>query len=280
LDVPFTAFAARKVRDALDAALPPYVTEIEQPTGGLAGIGNEWTRRLFDGDFYLSPSRDPARPACSLVFVQSRDGNTGARNPSTLGGGLTDKHLIYEGLSRVAADAVLAGADTVRGAEILFSVWHPELVQLRAALQKPRHPIQIVATRRGLDVERELLLNVPDVPAILLTGPEGAARMARALSSRPWATSIVVDPGRLPQAFEELRRRGVERVSCVGGRVLAAQLIDDGLVQDVYLTTAARPGGEPNTPIHSRPLDASVIVRKRGTGREAGISFEHLLLRA
>jgi len=52
------------------------------------------------------------------VFVQSRDGNTGARDPSSLGGGDTDKHLIYEGLSRVASDAVVAGAETIRGGNI------------------------------------------------------------------------------------------------------------------------------------------------------------------
>ena len=46
------------------------------------------------------------------VFVQSADGNTGARNPADLGGGETDKHLIYEGLSRVDVDGVLAGAAT------------------------------------------------------------------------------------------------------------------------------------------------------------------------
>ena len=45
-----------------------------------------------------------------------------ARNPQTLGGGETDKHLIYEGLARVSADAVLAGSSTVRGGRGLFRV--------------------------------------------------------------------------------------------------------------------------------------------------------------
>src|SRR3712207_8639295 len=53
-------------------------------------------------------------------------------------GGATDKHVIYEGLSRVAADAVLAGAGTVRGAQLIFSVWHPELVALRSGVGLPR----------------------------------------------------------------------------------------------------------------------------------------------
>ncbi len=277
----FVEFAERKIKEALSAELPPYVAAVEEPAPELLRLGNAWTRRLFDGDFYLSPPPAPTLPACSLVFVQSSDGNTGARNPSTLGGGEMDKHLIYEGLSRVAADAVLAGAETVRGATIVFSVWHPELVELRASLGKPRHPVQIVATLHGVDVERELIFNVPEVPVILLTVPDGGAAMRSAVSARPWIRLVTMngaDP--LRDGFEQLRQLGIERISCVGGRHLAAQLIDAGLVQDVYLTTAPCRGGEPNTPIYSQPLGGRVIVRKRGTGRETGVTFEHLVLRA
>src|SRR4029078_9723020 len=133
--------------------------------------------RLFVGAFYVTRPHTPRRPACSLVFVQSADGNTGAENPGTLGGGDTDTHVIYEGLSRVAAQAVLAGASTVRGSGVVFSVWHPELVQLRAALGYPRHPVQIVATMRGLDPAAELIFNVLDIPAIVLCSPRARATM-------------------------------------------------------------------------------------------------------
>jgi hypothetical protein len=74
----------------------------------------------------------------------------------------TDKHG-YEGLTRVSADAVLAGSSTVRGRRIVFSVWHPELVRLRQAFGQPRHLIQIIATHRGVPVDRELLSNVPEL---------------------------------------------------------------------------------------------------------------------
>ena len=84
----------------------------------------------------------------------------------SLGGGETDKHLIYEGLSRVAADAVLAGAETIRGGDIVLSVWHPELVALRASLGLPRHPIQIVATLRGLELDAACMFNVPELPVV------------------------------------------------------------------------------------------------------------------
>ena len=241
-------------------------------------IGNDWSTRLFDGSFYQSNAGDDRRPGCSLVFVQSADGNTGASDPGDLGGGDTDKHLIYEGLSRVAANAVLAGAGTVRGGDILFSVWHPELVRLRVSLGLPRHPVQIVATLVGLPIDETLLFNVPSIDAVVITTPRAAASMRGALNVRPWVTTIVMDaPDRLPEAFKQLRRLGIAHVSCVGGRTLARQLIDGGLVDDVYLTTAAQPGGEPGTPLHPGHWRAEVVTRKRGTGLDTGVIFEHVL---
>jgi riboflavin biosynthesis pyrimidine reductase len=259
--------------------LPPYTTAFDARPAGAIAIGNEWTRRLFDGDFYVSSPPDSTRPACSLVFVQSADGNTGAPNPSTLGGGETDKHVIYEGLSRVAADGVLAGAATARGG-MVFSVWHPEMVRLRASLGKPRHPVQILATVRGLDIDGGMLFNVPEIRVALLTVRAFAALMGDALSARPWITPIVMDePGQLHEAFRQLRAMGVEIISCVGGRTLAAQLIDGGLVQDIYLTTAPAPGGEPDTPLYPGALDADLVVRKTGTGLEGGVVFDHVRLK-
>ena len=192
----FTAFVRRKEREAIEARLPQYVTIFDARPADALTIGNDWTRRLFDGDFYVSPPPDSARPACSLVFVQSAGGNTGAANPSHLGGGETDKHLIYEGLSRVAADAVMAGAGTARGGRMIFSVWHPELVRLRASLGQPRHPIQIIATLRGIDVEHEMLFNVPEIRVVLLTVRTCETSIGKALSSRPWITPVVMDEPR------------------------------------------------------------------------------------
>jgi riboflavin biosynthesis pyrimidine reductase len=274
----FAAFVARKTREATDATLSPYTTVLDAVPPRVLAIGNSWSRRLFDGDFYHT-NPEPQRIACSLVFVQSRNGNTGARNPSDLGGGATDKHLIYEGLSRVPADAVLAGAGTVRGGQLIFSVWHPELVSLRAAMGLPRHPVQIVATLQGLDVRDMLIFNVPEVPVVLLTIEACTRLMRREIEARPWLSVVEMPAAEaLPQALEQLRARGIRRISAVGGRKLAAQLIDARLVQDVYLTTSPVEGGEPNTPLYPRPLPGRVIVRKAGTGPEEGIVFEQLVL--
>ena len=269
-------FAARKTAEATGASLPPYHTGLEHPAGSLIKIGNTWTRQIFDGAFYLSPPLSPDRPACSLVFVRSRDGNTGTGNPATLGGGLTDKHLIYEGLSRVAADGVLSGAETIREGDTVLSVWHPELVRLRESLGKPRHPTQIVATLRGLNFDG-LIFNVPEIPVMLLTVGGCTDLMTTALAERPWITPIVMPTSHdLPFAMRTIRKHGVRRVSCIGGRSIAGQLLDAGLVSDVYLTTSAKEGGEPGTPLYRKPIGGELVVRKRGTREDAGVVFEHL----
>ena len=271
----FESLVARKVQLATSVTLPPYATELEDPEKDAVAIGNAWSKELFDGPFYLSPRpTTPLLPTCSLVFVQSAGGNTCATDPGLLGGGHTDKHLIYEGLSRVAADAVLAGAATVRGSEIVFSVWHPELVKLRASLGLPRHPVQIVATIRGLDLDEALLFNVPDIPVLLLTVPEAARQMRDALEARPWVTPLLMTGSHdLPRVFERLPSMGIGRLSCVGGRTLAGHLLDARLVDDVYLTTGLGAGGDPHTPLFSTPWRGRVAVRKGGTGVENGVVF-------
>ena len=275
----FDAFAERKTSAAASAAIAPLTTDVEHASSNLAAIGNAWSRTLFDGSFYLSPPPSADLPSTSLVFVQSRDGNTGARNPETLGGGAVDLHLLYEGLSRAAADAVLAGAGTIRGGQLVFSTWHPEVVALRAALGLPRHPIQIVATLRGLPLEDGLLFNVPGVRVMLIAVASVLDTMTDALRERPWIEPITMSGAEgLMDAFRRIRLAGVRRISCVGGRTLAHQLIDAQLIQDLYLTTGRNDGGEPGTALDPRALAGREVLRKRGTGTDAGVLFQHLVI--
>ena len=160
---------------------------------------------------------------------------------------------------------------------MILSVWHPELVALRSSLGKPRHPIQVVATLRGLDLDAGLLYNLPEIRVIMITVAAARERMTAALQSRPWIRVIeMTAPDDLPRAFAELGGMGIGVVSCIGGRTLAGGLLDANLIDDVYLTTAPEPGGEPNTPLHSKPWHGEVMLRKRGTGPESGVVFEHV----
>jgi len=277
----FDSLVERRTREAFAAAIAPLVTERDQAGDGFAVIGNAWSRSMFGGLFYMSSSSSPDLPSTNLVFVQSRDGNTVTANPSEFGGGQADKHLIFEGLSRVAADAVLAGARTIRGGGLVQSIWRPELVALRAAMDLPRHPIQVIATLDGLALDEALAFNVPELRVILITVARGADAMRDALKARPWVTVVVMDDALgLPDAFRSLRRLGIERVSCIGGRMLAGRLLDAGLIQDVYLTTGTVEGGEAGTPLYDKPLHGREVVRKNGTGPDAGVVFQHIAITA
>src|SRR4029450_10404182 len=105
--VAFEAFVEQKVHAALSASIRTLTTVFERNADtAVRGVGNAWTRLHYGGDFGLTAA--PVNgTSLSLVFVQSRDGNTEAADPSEFGAGATDTYLIYEGLSRVAADAVL-----------------------------------------------------------------------------------------------------------------------------------------------------------------------------
>jgi 5-amino-6-(5-phosphoribosylamino)uracil reductase len=281
----FESYARRKTEQALAARLSGFVTVTEpaEPGPALIPIGSEWTRRLFDGWFYRSANADERRlPAVSLVFVQSADGNTEADDPSTIGGGETDKHLVYEGLSRVDADAVLAGASTAAGEEIVFSVWHPELVQLRLEHGQSRHPAQVVVTQRGgLPVETALLYNEPSLRVIVIGSRAAAEGLRPKIHNRPWIE--VIDTGdtvEMERGLEELRARGITVVSAIGGRRTARVLMHEGAVSDLYLTTSPVEGGIPDTPLVHGPLPAHrVIVEKEGRGAERGVRFEHVVFR-
>ena len=278
----FAAFVDRKITAAVTARIPGYVTtESNGAALGLRSITGGWASERFDGPFFESEASNPALPAVNTVFVQSSDRNTGAQNPMDLGGGLTDKHLIYEGLSSAHADAIITGASTIRGAQMVMAIWHPELVALRTALGLARFPVQVVATRSGdLDIESALLFNVPELRVFILTDDTGAEELESHTRRRPWIR--VLSSGRESDVIAGLKTlradHGITRVSCIGGRTLTTQLIDAGVVQDLYLTTSPKPGGEPNTPFYTgaQPLNTTLVVSKAGRDEETGVRFEHL----
>jgi riboflavin biosynthesis pyrimidine reductase len=277
----FDEFIERRTRDAASAELHPLATARLHERPGFQPIGTDWTRRWFDGDFFL-PDVPVGRPAISLVFVQTREGNTAASNPDELGGGPTDKHLIYEGLSRVMADGVLAGSTTAAGRNVFFSIWHPELVRLRASLGLPRHPAQIVVSKDGrIDADRTLLFNVPEVPVYVLAGEVCRGRCERDFHARPWITVIPIEPAGLPAAIARLRSEfGISRISAIGGRTTASALVDAHLVQDICLTTSPESGGDPNTPwyVGHRTPALDLIVRKEQRDVPNGIVVEQFAI--
>lgn len=290
-DEQFRRFVERKERSAREARTPHYITE--------ADLSGSFTVKTIHhpavGPFTVSVPELADLPYVNLVFVQSkpkggqRFGNTGADNPGDIGGGETDKHIVYEGVSRFV-DAVLAGANTVRrkspdDPHVLFSVWHPEMVRLRTELyQKPRHPAQVLVTESGnIDPDAELIFNVPEIPVFVLTTDAGRAkfepRLGRRSHVRVVSTGITLN---LRRGLRTLRmKHGIETISAIGGRTTATALIDARLVTDLYLTTGPHEDrGEPDTPFYAgeRGFEQQLVLRKRGTGEEEGVIFEHWII--
>lgn len=268
----------------MNAHLPGYRTVFASPDPDMAAVGNDWSCALFDGDFYrCSTPAQPDLPIVSLVFVQSRTGNTVAENPGLLGGGDTDKHLIYEGLSRVDADAVLSGATTARARNLVFSVWHPELVALRRARGQARHPAQVIVTAQGnLPLDDGLMFTEPSLRTFLIASSSAVPALNARLKDRP--SVHVIDAGEplsMTRAIRELYASGVRVVSAVGGPRTATTLLNERLVTDIYLTTSAIDAGEANTPFYTGPpLRTHRVVEKAGREEETGVRFEHLVVRS
>lgn len=101
----FHAFSEQKTHETFAAQLLPLKT-IEDHSANFATdqIGNTWTREYYDGPFHLV-SAGTLLPSVSLVFVQSKEGNTAADNPEELGGGPVDKHLITPIVRKQSLDA-------------------------------------------------------------------------------------------------------------------------------------------------------------------------------
>jgi riboflavin biosynthesis pyrimidine reductase len=123
------------------------------------------------------------------------------------------------------------------------------------------------------------MLNVPDLRVIVLATTEWIGRMRDELARRPWITPIpAAPPHDIRTAFAAMRSMGIARISAIGGRTIAGVLTNAGVVQDLYLTTSPRPGGEPDTPLHPGTIAGTLAVRKHGTGKERGVMFEHMVI--
>lgn len=279
----FVTYCEDREKQTVAARMSGFYTVQDAPADSpVLAIGNTWSRRWFDGDFYRSDTAHPESLVTSLVFVQSKEGNTVAPDPSTLGGGETDKHLVYEGLSRIDADGVMAGAATARSERMVFSIWHPELVALRLERGHSRHPAQIVVTGRGdVPIESGLMFNEPSLRVFVITRSGMAGALRQRVGDRAWVEVIDAgEPVSLKTAMRELRQRGMRVISCVGGRTLATAMLREHLITDLYLTTSPIEAGEPNTPFYEGPpLTLTQMVEKAGKGDEAGVRFEHLVVR-
>lgn len=144
-------------------------------------------------------------------------------------------------MMRARHDAVMVGAGTVRADDPSLTV---------RGVGVARQPVRVVVSRMmRLDPELQLARTARDTPVWLCHGAEAdvGAWTAQGAESLPCATaSGAVD---VADALRGLAGRGITRVFCEGGGMLAASLLNAGLVDQLVVFTAGRAIGAEGTPM-------------------------------
>lgn len=191
------------------------------------------------------------RPYLVLNMVETLDGRITIGGRSGAIGNDADREL-FHGL-RVAADAVMAGAGTVRTERYGRLVRVPRRRERRAAAGLRPHPIAIVVSAT-LALSPELpLLQDPDSHVVILTAADrsldGVAAdvdyLRATARARPGSPSAL----RLRPLLERLRaEHGVRSIVCEGGPRLNETLLREGVVDELFLSLSpklAAGGGPP-----------------------------------
>jgi 5-amino-6-(5-phosphoribosylamino)uracil reductase len=177
-------------------------------------------------------------------MVSSLDGKVSTGGKARSIGSSVDRSVMHS--LRSLADAVMTGAGTLRAEKLTLAV--PEnLAHARVSRGLNPQPLAVVATRSGdVPLEGNLICASPDNLLVLLSSETAKERLS-AISSQ--ASVEVVRSKRtkegpqldLSEALETLKNGyGVDVLLVEGGPALNHALIEDGLVDELFLTLAPK----------------------------------------
>jgi riboflavin-specific deaminase-like protein len=198
-------------------------------------------------------SDSSSRPYVMLNMVSTADGHATLAGRSGPLSSAADREL-FHGL-RLAVDAVMAGAGTVRVERYGRIIPDASRRRLRVERGLSEEPLAcIVSGRLALDAEIPLLAD-PAARVVILTSsaaslPASAAEVHYIRAERDGLLD-------LPAALAELRERfGVRTLLCEGGPHLNAQLLGAGLVDELFLSLAPllAGGDSDRNPAHPEAL--------------------------
>jgi riboflavin biosynthesis pyrimidine reductase len=171
-------------------------------------------------------------------MISSVDGAIAVRGRSGMLGGPADRG-VFEVL-RSLADVILVGASTVRTEGYGPARLSPALRDARQQRgQPPAPPIAVVTRSAQLDWSSPFFTAAEARPIVLTTADADKGALSRA-----YEVADVVQAGDdhvdLPAAVAMLDQRGYPCVLTEGGPGINAQLVHDGLLDELCLTLAPR----------------------------------------
>lgn len=203
---------------------------------------------------------DAGRPWVISNFVSSIDGVVAFNDPVPPGQGEISASNPHDravmGLLRALADAVIVGAGTLRAvprhlwsAQYIYPPLAESYAALRVALGKPPAPLTVIVSASG-EVDTTLpVFQQEDMPALLLTTPDGAARLAgralgprtRVLTAAAQARGAVSARATLDAALLALSAIGNAHQPLLlveGGPHLLTRFVAEELLDEQFLTIA------------------------------------------
>ncbi|WP_051324075.1 dihydrofolate reductase family protein [Candidatus Solirubrobacter pratensis] len=195
-----------------------------------------------------------ARPYLFMNFVESADGRATREGSSRELGSEADLEMLLA--LRTIADAVLVGPGTIRVEGYGRLVGNPQRRERRIAAGQVADP-PLVLFSRSFDVPWEAaVFDASEQPVLIYTAVYGEA------PDVPAPVEVVtLDPYSSAAALADLRRRGVRALLSEGGPTLFRGLLDQGLVDELFLTLSPElVGGEERRVIGGPPLGAPVAL--------------------
>jgi riboflavin-specific deaminase-like protein len=181
------------------------------------------------------PPPPPDRPYVIMNMVMSVDGKVVVEGTEQGIGSKIDQRLMRE--LRVNADVVLNGANTLRASGTSSRLGDEILEQIRTSRGKPRYPVAAVVSASGDLPLDKIFFTARDFPAVIYLSKKAPAARRKALEATGRPVVLVSAGKAMADMLRHMRADLKADVLLVeGGPTINAQLFQEGLVDELFLT--------------------------------------------
>ncbi len=198
------------------------------------------------------PGGSQDRPFAYLNMIQTFDGQAVVSGSAFTIGTVVDHHLFRQ--LRVHADAVLYGAGTLRTDDVIVTT-HPYLQERRTRRGQSPNPLAIVASATcefSDDVFGKRFFTRNDFDKLIVTTPVASQRNVARVREARVSVEVVAATGDGRVDTQALMRyladRGIRRLLVEGGPSFNVPFARDHLLDELFVTTTLRLGGDPLQP--------------------------------